>query len=424
MVGLPTVAGAQAVATNPSAEVPRMDLAVGYSYIRANAPPGGCPCFSVNGGFVSANINFSRFLGITGEMTGGRGSNVSSLGQNLNLITFMGGPRVSFTGHRIVPFGQVLFGGAHASDSYFPNASSYTTSETKWAFSAGGGIDYNLTRRFSIRIPEVQFLRTNFNNAANNQQNQLMIGAGLVVKFFGFGREHHAVEAPPAPSASLDLSCTTNKVVVQPGQKLEVIGSATSNEARSDVIYSWTTTAGQIEGSGSHVMLNTDGVPPGTYRVAGRASLSAPSKVYANCETVFRIAEATQPPPPPPAPNPNRADEEKSFHDNVPDVYFDYDKYDIRPDTAAGIAHAAEYLKAHPSLGVLIGGYSDERGTIAYNLALGEKRATAVRDALVAAGVEASRITVISYGKGAQVCTAGTENCWQQNRRAAFMIRP
>ena len=108
----------------------------------------------------------------------------------------------------------------------------------------------------------------------------------------------------------------------------------------------------------------------------------------------------------------------------MPDVLFDYDKWAIRPDGRDNIAKATAYLKEHPSLAVLIGGYSDERGTSAYNLALGEKRANAVREALMAEGIDGSRITIISYGKGAQVCTANNEGCYQQNRRAAFMMRP
>jgi peptidoglycan-associated lipoprotein len=72
----------------------------------------------------------------------------------------------------------------------------------------------------------------------------------------------------------------------------------------------------------------------------------------------------------------------------------------------------------------MIGGFSDERGAANYNVELGLKRANAVRDRLVAAGIDSDRIRVVSYGKGAQVCTVASEACWQQNRRAAFMIQP
>lgn len=92
-----------------------------------------------------------NWLSIAGEFTGGHANNISLLGQNLTLMTYMAGPRVSHPGHRLVPFGQVLFGGAHGSDSYFPTFTSSTSSASSWALSSGGGLDVNLTRRFAIR---------------------------------------------------------------------------------------------------------------------------------------------------------------------------------------------------------------------------------------------------------------------------------
>ena len=110
------------------------------------------------------------------------------------------------------------------------------------------------------------------------------------------------------------------------------------------------------------------------------------------------------------------------FHQNVQDVFFDYDSYDLRPDGQQAVAQAAKYLAAHPAIKVIIGGYCDERGSAEYNLALGENRANAARTALTAAGVSASRVRVISYGKEKQFCTDQNEACWQQNRRAQFSL--
>ena len=111
-----------------------------------------------------------------------------------------------------------------------------------------------------------------------------------------------------------------------------------------------------------------------------------------------------------------------AFHQNVQDAFFDYDSYDLRPDAQAAIAQAATYLASHPAIRVVIGGYSDERGSAEYNLALGENRANAARTALTAAGVAGSRLRVVSYGKEKQFCTESTESCWQQNRRAQFSL--
>jgi len=82
----------------------------------------------------------------------------------------------------------------------------------------------------------------------------------------------------------------------------------------------------------------------------------------------------------------------------------------------------AAFLTAHPAIKVVIGGYCDERGSTEYNLALGENRASAVKHALVAAGVGADRIRTVSYGKEKQFCSEHVESCWQQNRRGQFSI--
>ena len=108
---------------------------------------------------------------------------------------------------------------------------------------------------------------------------------------------------------------------------------------------------------------------------------------------------------------------------NLKAVYFDFDKYNIRPDDAKTLDGDAAWLKANADNLVLIEGHCDERGTNEYNLALGEKRAKAAMNYLVAQGVQASRITIISYGKERPVCTEKTEACWAQNRRDNFLTK-
>jgi peptidoglycan-associated lipoprotein len=82
----------------------------------------------------------------------------------------------------------------------------------------------------------------------------------------------------------------------------------------------------------------------------------------------------------------------------------------------------AAYLNSHSNIKIVIGGYCDERGSDEYNLALGQNRADAAKNALVTAGVSASRIRVVSYGKEKPFCSESTEDCWQQNRRAGFSM--
>lgn len=113
----------------------------------------------------------------------------------------------------------------------------------------------------------------------------------------------------------------------------------------------------------------------------------------------------------PPAPGPLR------------DIYFDFDRYDLRADARDTLKAHAEWFKDKPSAQVQIEGHCDERGTGEYNLALGAKRAQVAKDYLVALGVSAGRITTISYGKELPVCTEHTEDCWQRNRHDRFVAK-
>jgi peptidoglycan-associated lipoprotein len=118
----------------------------------------------------------------------------------------------------------------------------------------------------------------------------------------------------------------------------------------------------------------------------------------------------------------NTMSAEEEFKANVQDIFFDYDTDLIRTDAQTTLSKNAGYLASHPDLKIVIGGYCDERGSDEYNLALGQKRAESTRSALVAAGVAATRVRVISYGKEKPFCTESNEACWQQNRRAGFTI--
>ncbi len=106
------------------------------------------------------------------------------------------------------------------------------------------------------------------------------------------------------------------------------------------------------------------------------------------------------------------------------EVYFDFDKYDIRAEDAKTLDANAVWLKSNTDNLVLIEGHCDERGTNEYNLALGERRAKATMNYLVSQGIQANRITIISYGEERPVCSEKTEACWAKNRRASFLAKP
>ena len=108
---------------------------------------------------------------------------------------------------------------------------------------------------------------------------------------------------------------------------------------------------------------------------------------------------------------------------DLADVHFDFDRYDIRPGDAGILDTNAAWLKKNVDQLVLIEGHCDERGTNEYNVALGERRAKATMNYLVAQGVASTRISIISYGEERPSCTARDEACWAKNRRAHFRVK-
>jgi peptidoglycan-associated lipoprotein len=125
-----------------------------------------------------------------------------------------------------------------------------------------------------------------------------------------------------------------------------------------------------------------------------------------------------------PAPTARPAPKEFTAIPELKPIYFDFDRYDIRPADAKVLDANAQWLKSNNNQLVLIEGHCDERGTNEYNLALGERRAKSTMNYLVSQGVQASRITIISYGEERPVCTQKNEECWSKNRRAQFLVKP
>ncbi len=108
---------------------------------------------------------------------------------------------------------------------------------------------------------------------------------------------------------------------------------------------------------------------------------------------------------------------------NVGDrVFFDFDKAILKPQAQRTLERQAAWLKKYPNVTVTVEGHADERGTREYNLALGERRATAVKNFLVALGIDPSRISTISYGKERPVALGHNEAAWAQNRRAVTVV--
>ena len=138
------------------------------------------------------------------------------------------------------------------------------------------------------------------------------------------------------------------------------------------------------------------------------------------------------PPPPPPAPQPAPPTEEELFRSKtldqlnaekpLTDVFFAFDSTDLNDAARTALQKNVEWMKRWPTTKVMVEGHADSRGTNEYNLALGERRAAAVRDYLVSLGLPTDRITIVSKGEEQPFCSEENEACWQQNRRGHFII--
>ena len=141
-------------------------------------------------------------------------------------------------------------------------------------------------------------------------------------------------------------------------------------------------------------------------------------------KTAAATVNVTAPPPPPPPAAAPKPTIEQMLSGSVADAFFDYDKSDIREDARTALTKDADALKAifasFPDSTISIEGHCDERGSAEYNLALGDRRATAAKEFLTQLGVPGDKLKTISYGKERPQCTDHDEACWQKNRRAHF----
>jgi outer membrane immunogenic protein len=161
----------------------KLEIGANDIYTRTNAPPGGCGCFSLNGGAGWVGYNFRGNLAVIGELSGSRASNIEGTTGSLTLTSFLGGLRYSRHHNQLAPFGQVLLGVAHASGDLTPNSSGLAGSDNGFALTAGGGLDVKLSHHFSLRVVQADYFLTHFNNSLNNRQNNFRIGAGMVFRF-------------------------------------------------------------------------------------------------------------------------------------------------------------------------------------------------------------------------------------------------
>ena len=208
---------------------------------------------------------------------------------------------------------------------------------------------------------------------------------------------------PPPPPAAPTASLSASPDTIQLGQSSTLTWQTQNATAV-------TLDGSNVNPNGSQRVSPTQST---TYRLVAKGAGGTQ-------EATARVTVTPAPPPPPPPPS---ATDEELFSRSVRDIFFDYDKYDIRADQQVALQSDAQFLAQHPAVRFTIEGHCDERGSTEYNLALGDNRANAVKNALIQGGVGADRIRTISYGKEKPFCTESNEQCWQQNRRGHFVYQ-
>ncbi len=179
-LGFTTVVPRRAMAQSGSL----FDVGINYNYVRSNAPAGSCGCFALNGGSGWVAFNFSRSIGLVGELASQHASNISSTGANLTLTSYLAGPRYTWAASRhFAPFAQSLLGGVHASGALAPGSSGLPGSGNAFAMIAGGGLDIGFTQRIALRAIEADYYLTRFDNGVNDHQNNFRIAAGVIIRF-------------------------------------------------------------------------------------------------------------------------------------------------------------------------------------------------------------------------------------------------
>ena len=239
-----------------------------------------------------------------------------------------------------------------------------------------------------------------------------MLGAAFAL-LSATGCHHRAPVIPPNAGTPLPSG--------GPAPTASLTADPPSIDLGQSVVLNWRTTNASsvsIDGIGPVPVNGTQTVSPSNSTNFHLVAKGDGGETEANVRVTVRV------PVVPSAPDNGNGDmgSEAAFHQNVQDLFYDYDSFDLRPDAQSSVTNAANYLNAHPAIKVLIGGYCDDRGSAEYNITLGENRANAAKTALVSAGVSGSRLRVVSYGKEKQFCSEENEQCWQQNRRAQFSL--
>ncbi len=235
-----------------------------------------------------------------------------------------------------------------------------------------------------------------------SQVSVLIVVLAAVMLSAGCAKKAAKVTPPAAPTpAAPTATLAANPSVIHQGQTAELTW-ATSNAAEITVAG-----LGPLAPSGSR------SVAPDSSTTYVLVAKGPGGTTQASARVTVNAAVAS-------VPASHGPTDEDLFSKNVKDVFFDYDKFNVRPNEEHSVEGDAAFLAQHPKITVLVEGHCDDRGSDEYNLALGASRAESVKQTLLQQGVPDTQIKTISYGKEKPFCTQDNEQCWQQNRVAHF----
>jgi outer membrane immunogenic protein len=162
-------------------DIPRVEIGASYNYFHANAPPGQCGCFALNGGSGSVIVNLRPAWSAVADIAVAFANDVDNTQQNITIVNYLFGPRYTRrTSSRFVPYGQILFGGAKENVNF-----EFTINRNSFGLLGGGGVTTRLGRRFGLTIGDVSYVYTRIPNAKNNSQNNIRVATGVTYRFGG-----------------------------------------------------------------------------------------------------------------------------------------------------------------------------------------------------------------------------------------------
>jgi len=159
-------------------QTPVLEFGVGYTYMHANAPPSGCGCFALNGGYASMIVHSEYGLALVADLSSSHANNVNATTQNITVFNYLFGPRYYYRPERrYTPYVQALAGGSEEFSNY-----AYAQGATAFAASGGGGLSARLSRRLGWNVVEADYVYSRLPNANNNQQNDLRVSTGITFR--------------------------------------------------------------------------------------------------------------------------------------------------------------------------------------------------------------------------------------------------